>query len=172
MESGGCAGWLMKVRTVLLFACMIVVPGLAMFSHLIPADVRAAARCVLWDQWAEPGSAPAGVEPDGPTGSPAAVAGGGAGAAAPGAAGSPAGAADGHAMLETLGAVAIETRPLEGADGVHVASCRVAMDAAGQLQRVFQAAGPSPAEAVSGLIDQVAGWRERLAARAASQPPR
>ena len=46
----------MKVRTCLLFACMIIVPGLAMFSHRVPAEIRSATRCAIWDpilSWAE-----------------------------------------------------------------------------------------------------------------------
>lgn len=39
----------MKIRTSLLFACMIVVPMLAMFSHKIPPDFRQAARRHLWE---------------------------------------------------------------------------------------------------------------------------
>ena len=34
----------MKLRSLLLVSCMLVVPALAMFSHLIPAEMRAAAR--------------------------------------------------------------------------------------------------------------------------------
>lgn len=34
----------MKLRSLLLVSCMLVVPSLAMFSHLIPADFRAACR--------------------------------------------------------------------------------------------------------------------------------
>ena len=66
--------------------------------------------------------------------------------------------------LAALGAVAVECRPLESG-GLHLASCRVAMDAAGQLHRVFQAAGPSPAAAVAALAEQVEAWRARWEAR-------
>jgi hypothetical protein len=68
--------------------------------------------------------------------------------------------------LTALGAVAFECRPLEAETGMHVASCRVAMDAAGQLHRVFQAPGPSPEAATGALVAQVESWRQRLAIRA------
>lgn len=166
------AGWAMKARTCLLFVCMIVVPALAMFSHHVPAEVWSAARAAVcdqvgWDEWMSPPATEPAGEPareaervaaaTSPQPRPGASAG-----AAPAAGQSPAT----RARLAALGAAAIETRPLEGVPGMHVASCRVAIDAAGQLQRVFQAAAPSPAEAISGLERQVDAWRGRLAARA------
>jgi hypothetical protein len=146
---------------------MIVVPGLAMFSHHVPGEVWCSARSVLWDQWGEPSAAeptaelpqaPGPATPDPETGR--------------GGEGVRASAAAARGRLAALGAVAIETHPLEGVSSVHVASCRVAMDADGQLHRVFQAAAPTAAEAVSELVRQVVAWRERLAARAESSPPR
>jgi len=47
---------------------------------------------------------------------------------------------------------------------MHVASCGVALDATGQLLRVFQASGPDPAAATRTLLTDVMAWRERLAA--------
>jgi hypothetical protein len=161
----------MKVRTCILSICMVVVPAMAMFSHHLPEEVRSAARCQIWEplmdrmtDWfdraeasaatAETGSvepAIAGVPiPLGPTGG--AIATGGAG--------------DVAERLAAVGAVVIDCRPLEGAAGTHVASCRVAMDAGGQLHRVFQAAGPDPTAATAALASQVEAWRERLALRA------
>jgi hypothetical protein len=67
--------------------------------------------------------------------------------------------------LAALGAVAIDVRPLDGVAGMHVASCRVAMDAAGQLHRFFQAPGSDPGAATAALADQVEAWRDRLASR-------
>lgn len=183
----------MKVRTFLLFACMIVVPGLAMFSHRVPAGVRSATRCALWDPiqtwaegWSKPDSATFLAESDG---------GGAAVEAAADDAGGPAGggvtrpvglgglgrlsgqggesAEEPAARLAALGASGVDCRPFEAETGSHVASCRVPIDASGQLHRVFQAAGGSPQEAVSSLADQVEGWRDRLAARASgSDNPR
>ncbi|MFM8704544.1 MAG: hypothetical protein ACKOHG_11915, partial [Planctomycetia bacterium] len=34
----------MKLRSLVLMSCMLIVPSLAMFSHLIPPDYRAAVR--------------------------------------------------------------------------------------------------------------------------------
>jgi hypothetical protein len=70
--------------------------------------------------------------------------------------------------------VAFDCRPLEDGGGVHVASCRIAMDAAGQLHRVFQAPGVGPAAATAALVAEVEAWRRRLADRAlapGSPPP-
>ena len=39
----------MKIRSSLLFACMLVVPLIAMFSHKIPPDLRLSARRHIWD---------------------------------------------------------------------------------------------------------------------------
>jgi hypothetical protein len=174
----------MKVRTALLFACMVIVPGLAMFSHRVPPEVRTATRCALWDPmlaWVEGWSRPAVGEDDRSAGgtprevgpatvtaaepprSPVHDSGGvnwdGSIATAPA-------AADATERLVGLGASAIECRSLDPTVGTHVASCRIAMDSSGQLHRVFQAAGPSPGQAVSSLADQVESWRARLAARA------
>jgi hypothetical protein len=46
---------------------------------------------------------------------------------------------------------------------MHVASCGVALDASGQLLRVFQASGPDPAAATRTLLADVSAWRSRLA---------
>lgn len=161
----------MKVRTCILSICMVVVPAMAMFSHQLPEQVRSAARCQNWQPlidrmtaWFDREEPPAGTAEAGslepaiaavpiplePTG----------GSIPPGEAG------DVAERLAALGAVSIDCRPLEGAAGTHVASCRVAMDAGGQLHRVFQAAGPDPTAATAALLGQVAAWRERLALRA------
>ena len=162
----------MKARTCLLLACMIIVPGLAMFSHHLPQDVRLAARSSLWEPvvaWLElKGSEPALVDPPEQASQIAVV--------APPPVAPPESLATTESemasvaspvveRLVALGAVSIECRPLEGVTGMHVASCRVAMDAAGQLHRVFQAPGPGPGEAIAQLADQVERWRDRLADR-------
>ena len=163
----------MIVRTSLLAACMIVVPGLALCSHHLPAEVRAAARCDIWrpvaarvQSWFSAESDPQPGEPAEPAsaweGSPAEpppVA----GASDPGTAAE---------RLAALGAVAIDCRPLENGNGMHVASCRIPMDAAGQLHRVFQAPGVGPAAATAALVGEVEAWQHRLAMRAlAPQSP-
>ena len=164
----------MKVRTFLLFACMIVVPGLAMFSHRVPAEFRTATRCALWDpllawvaNWTNRGAVEEvwAEEPAGMTGDTA--------ASGPGvrSAGGPvveSATPRANARLADLGGIAVECRPLDSLSGTHVVSCRVAMDAAGQLHRVFQAAGRTPDEAVAALADEVERWRARLADRASS----
>lgn len=154
----------MIVRTSVLCACMIVVPGLALCSHHLPPGIRSAARAAVWQPvagWfataaAEPAtSLPDEQEPPREP-EPAGAAAGEHGVQ---------GAATETDRLVALGAVAIECRPLAASEGMHVASCRVAMDAAGQLHRVFQAPGPTPALAMAALADQVSAWRERLAVR-------
>ena len=172
----------MKVRTCVLVVCMTVVPGLAMFSHHVPAGLRDAARRHLWEPvvaWLRPaeGAVAASPEPPppatvtSPTSEPAAQV--AAAAPLPVASGEPPATVPPSAAdrLAALGAVAVEVRPLEGVAGMHVASCRVAMDAAGQLHRVFQAPGPDPAAATAALAGQVAAWRERMASRAAAPAP-
>jgi hypothetical protein len=158
----------MKVRACILVVCMTVVPALAMFSHHLPVGLRQAARCHLWQPvaaWLQPAeTAPIG----GAEGEPASHPGGAAAAPAAEPAGGGAPAAD---RLAALGVVAIDVRPLEGVAGMHVASCRVAMDAAGQLHRVFQAPGADPDAATTALADQVQAWRDRLAARVAQPAP-
>ncbi|MFM7137580.1 MAG: hypothetical protein ACKO1M_11000 [Planctomycetota bacterium] len=158
----------MKVRACILVVCMTVVPALAMFSHHFPVGLRQAASRHLWQPvvaWLRPteatrtGVAEGEPEPQ-PAPAPAAPAAVTASARPP--------AAD---RLAALGAVAVDVRPLEGVTGMHVASCRVAMDAAGQLHRVFQAAGVDPPSAIAALADQVQAWRDRLAARVAPTAP-
>ena len=198
---------------------MLVVPALALFSHLIPADFRAAARRSLataagtWTSTtAETGTVPpqlptqpptqpqhagpewtggftaarAGLMPAA-TGAPAVsqgllpVSGSGSGSLAT--ATPPATppmvaqladrtrlardqqARDQQAIetqLKALGSVSFECQPLPGSDGLYSSSCRLPVDAAGQLQRVFQATGHDPTTASSALLDQVLAWRQRI----------
>jgi hypothetical protein len=64
-------------------------------------------------------------------------------------------------QLEALGAVAFECQPSPGTPGQHASSCRLPIDAGGQLQRVFHATGPDPTSASAALLEQVALWRRR-----------
>lgn len=184
----------MKVRTSLLFVCMIVVPGLAMFSHRVPAEVRSATRCAIWEpiaawteSWTATESEPAAGErseervaevpplvssPDRSADHPwqnSTADGGVATAATPSPTAALAPAPDRRGpvsgRLASLGATAVECRPLDGVPGVQVASCRVAMDAAGQLHRVFQTTAATPDEAIAALAAEVERWRDRLATR-------
>lgn len=193
----------MKFRSLILVACMLIVPALAMFSHHIPAEVRAAVRRTLRETVADCLGRPA--EASGPQPSPAdrsfpssgaevglvrptpVAAGTGATAAGLRPIDDPAAdaavpsqlvaqladrsrqARDQQSIetrLRDLGAVSFDCQPLPGVEGQHSSSCRVPVDSSGQLQRVFQAAGPSPAAASENLIQQVAAWRQR----AATQP--
>ncbi len=220
----------MKLRSILLVSCMLVVPALAMFSHLIPAEVRAAARrsfsaatASCLGTPAEAGTVPspaiaASTQPASPakaieatgflpaataptstetglppaaSGLPPAPPGGSATAAGP----LPVGAASAapaapatpplvtqladrtrqlrdqlardqqaiETQLKSVGAVSFECQPLPGSDGLFSSSCRVPVDATGQLQRVFQASGHDPGSASAALLAQVTAWRQRMA---------
>lgn len=172
----------MKFRSALLCACMLVVPAVAMFSHRIPADLRAMMRERVavavrsWAGQAGPGKAVetvAAVEPlpagSGSSGGMLLVADRG-----PPAVGTTLGAEPrAEELLERLGAVGLECRPLNGTASMHVASCSVAIDDSGQLLRVFHATGADPAAATQALFDEVNGWKRRLTdrGRAALTPP-
>jgi len=244
----------MKLRALLLVSCMVVVPALAMFSHLIPAEVRASARRGLHaatngvlgapaeagmaapapqtgsqgnllgqaplhqtdllapatpleslpiaasggfpSTLAASGSGAAGIPSVAALARPAAAAGAGAtrsllpdGSAA--AAADPVGPplvaelADRarqvrdqqqrdqqaiEAQLRAAGAVSFDCQPLPGADGMISCSCRVPIDAAGQLQRVFQSTGHDPLSASAALLEQVLAWRQRMAAPSHGPP--
>jgi hypothetical protein len=173
---------------------MVVVPMIAMFSHRVPAPVRTAIRDAIWSRLvsaAPPaqlhGSAAPADLPAGTTAPPAAPAGPAPAAAPPtnavpspvaavAAASAPAAAAvtvpvdaacqDAETRLAALGAMAIECHPMPGGVGHHAASCRVAVDATGQLHRLFQASGSGRADAMRGLLADVSAWRQRLALRA------
>jgi hypothetical protein len=165
----------MKLRSLVLMSCMLIVPSLAMFSHLIPPDCRAAARRqftaaaqIFWhERSARDGAAAPAPEPP-----PAALV----SVASPG----PAVALladrtrqvrDQQAreqlavekQLQSLGAVSFECLPQAGPEGLYSCSCRVPVDATGQLQRVFQASGHDAGSASTALLDQVLAWRQRPA---------
>lgn len=164
----------MKIRSILLVTCLVVVPLIAMFSHRIPPAARAAVGQWLRDVSRGSRSAAvtavpqaAGVPPAAEPGVRPAV------AAVPAAEGprvvpvaavvpvTDALVAAEHESLErlrALGAVAIDCRPLPGAGG-HIASCRVPVDGEGQLERVFQALGTDPAAAADKLLGDVSAWQ-------------
>lgn len=159
----------MRIRSALLVACMVVVPLIAMFSHRVPAQVRASIRDAVWERIAaitapeSPGQAPKPAEPaaHAVAAEPIAPAALAPVAAAPGAVDTE--QRDTETRLAALGATAIECHALPGTG--HAASCRVAVDATGQLHRLFQAAGPGPGDALRGLLADVSAWRHRLAVR-------
>lgn len=166
----------MRVRSFLLVACMVVVPALAMFSHHVPPEVTAAVRQLMagrmptWSTGTAPASLPT-TEPattaQSPVGPPVAAVAVPASAPLPPAAAPP--SAAGRRAIEDrlleMGATAIECQPLPGGGGTLLASCRVAADASGQLQRLFQAVGPEPTAALETLRADVEAWRRRTAAR-------
>jgi hypothetical protein len=158
---------------------MVVVPALALFSHHVPPGLTAAVREAVSRQTAawsgrqeaaavprEPAVAPPADTPAPPPAGaavpspPQAVA----GATQPVPAGSTAARRTVEDRLLELGATAIECQPMPGGSGALVASCRVAVDASGQLQRVFQAGGPDPTAALERLFVDVQAWRQRAAA--------
>jgi hypothetical protein len=175
----------MKIRSFLLFACMIVVPMLAMFSHQIPPEVRLAARRHLWEpaQRALSGSKPA-PEPEVVAAMPTAAI----DAADPitkpfpdpvspplpapePRAALPSGTVrEIEGRLAALGGFAFECVPVTADDSLHRCACRVAADPSGQLQRVFQASGPEPVAAMQQLLEQVQAWKERIAANPPATP--
>lgn len=227
----------MKLRSLLLVSCMLVVPALAMFSHWIPMEFRAATRRSfvtafrgLMGSRVEAGTVSppptttpfmpgqlatpdyraetAGLSPA-DTASPRAATGLApvatglppAAAGAPGTTASllPVGATAAvadepaapplvaqladrtrqvrdqqvrdqqeiEAQLNAVGAVSFDCQPLPGSNGLYSSSCRMPVDATGQLQRVFQASGHDPGSASAALLEQVMAWRKRLT----SQPP-
>jgi len=181
----------MKLRSLLLVSCMLVVPALAMFSHWIPTEFRAATRRGFAAATSGVLGTPAeaGTVPPPPTTPPTA----GAPAASPSLlpiAAQPAAATVAEpatppmvaqladrtrqvrdqqardqqaieAQLKAAGAVSFDCQPLPGPEGLYSSSCRVPVDATGQLQRVFQATGHDPGSASATLLEQVMGWRQR-----------
>ena len=216
----------MKLRSLLLVSCMLVVPSLAMFSHHIPTDFRAAVRrnFVAATSGSLGTNAEAGTLAAGPASPPLVVdrvrdplstaqSGGitpasttvtqAATALRPAATGAPMGStgplpSDGEpsatespagpplvaqladrtrqardqqardqlaieTQLNALGAVSFDCQPMPGSEGLHSSSCRVPVDATGQLQRVFQAIGHDPGSASAALLAQVLAWQQRAA---------
>jgi hypothetical protein len=74
-------------------------------------------------------------------------------------------------QLKDLGAVSFDCQPLPGPEGLHSSSCRVPVDATGQLQRVFQATGHDPGSASAALLEQVRAWRQRVAVQPVADAP-
>ena len=169
----------MKFRTCLLAVCMVIVPTVAMFSHLIPAGTRRSVRDSVMTWWmararptaATPTSAardPIQTVPGEPASALVATATPGGPAPTP----SPPGPDPGvHPppldvsvrRLAGLGAVSIECVALPAAVGRHLASCQVPLDAEGQLHRVFQMEGSDADTAAYLLLNDVVAWQRRLA---------
>lgn len=154
----------MTLRTSLLAVCMVAVPAVALFSHRVPADVRAGTRAVMSKAmaWCRDAVLPGHTVPTAASG-PAATA---ATASVVPAAAPPRpehGADRPEAVLARLGAMSLECRPLPGPAGGHVASCAVPLDAEGQLLRVFHGTGGDRDAALAALATEVDGWRNRFA---------
>jgi hypothetical protein len=206
----------MKVRSSVLVACMLVVPALALFSHLTPPAAREFLRGSVCDPLCQMISAidamlpfesnatlsgrPVESSPTGPT-----VIAGSAEPIAPPERERP--NADQHApvvippepnpraqaaavsnslspldehdrprsqgewaMLATLreqlaklGATGIDCRPQPGAVAGYASSCRMSIDADGQLLRMFHGQGPDALSAMRSLITQIEGWKVQQA---------
>jgi hypothetical protein len=175
---------------------MVVVPLLAMVSHHLPPQLATTACATLWKPlaerlgWADAGPSrsseppatalsmddsalPAAVAAAPVTVAPSAVppAVPAPGPVTPAFATPPAGP---RRMWEDrlleLGAATIDCQPVPGGAGGLVASCRVAVDPAGQLQRVFQAAGADPPAALQRLAEDVEAWKRRTGGRPPAAP--
>lgn len=172
----------MRLRSFILVGCIVIVPALAMFSHHMPPLRWPPAWGLTAEQPRVPEARPA--EPaaiaapavDGGTagGSPVAAGPGGGNAIAAGTAPHrtvvPAPGLDlddatrtARGRLAALGANAIGCQPAPG--GMVLGSCRVAVDASGQLQRLFQTAAPDTATALESLANEVTAWRRRTGAQ-------
>lgn len=151
----------MTLRTTLLAVCMVAVPGVALFSHRVPPDVRAGtreavAKAVAWCRnTVLPDRAVPVTRPD---------------QAAAGAAVQVLPAAVPPRMVQRdppevelarLGATSLECRQLPEPQGGHLASCAVPLDAQGQLLRVFHGTGGNRDAALAALVNEVDGWRSR-----------
>lgn len=164
----------MKFRSLLLMTCMLVVPLTAMFSHRLPGGLRQAVRRAVWEPataWLDGATTPRDTSRTCPD-EPLRPVPDGASVLAP-VTGSPAAAGESsreidalRARLAQVGAVGVECRPLPGSAGDHVAMCRLPVDAAGHLHRVFQATGPDAQTAQRRLVVDVEAWLQRTASRA------
>ena len=169
----------MKFRTCLLAVCMVIVPTVAMFSHLIPAGTRRSVRDCVMTWWTAPArptavtptsaaSDPIQTVPGEPASALVATAKPGSPAPPPPPPGPDPGVQPppldvSVRRLSGLGAVSIECVALPAAVGRHLASCQVPLDAEGQLHRVFQMEGSDADTAAHLLLNDVMAWQRRLA---------
>ena len=197
----------MKVRSCVLVACMLVVPALALFSHLTPPPAREFLRCAVCDPLCQvidaiettlmPGSAatPARgrtlattANPMPPTGTPqsrdetvtvveslpVATVSSPSGASLPTAVpltdrDAPRSQAEWETLatlrqhLTALGAAGVDCRPQPGGLPGYASSCRIGIDADGQLHRMFHGQGVDAPTAMRSLVDQIQAWRAQQA---------
>ncbi len=207
----------MKVRSCVLVACMLVVPALALFSHLTPPTARTFLRCSVCDPLCQVINSIGAAVPFGskatPSGRPTAgvpeIPASGAPLAAiaaetitpavpapPAVTATPAieavfteavpavtisqrevpvsqAAADDaprsqaewatlanlRKQLATLGATGIDCRPQPGAVPGYTSTCRLGIDADGQLHRMFHGTGPDAPAAMQSLVNQIQAWQ-------------
>lgn len=211
----------MKIRSCVLVACMVVVPAMALFSHLTPPAAREFLRCSVCDPLCEAISL---IDAALPFGSAATLSGGPT-ASAPSQTGSaaervaitaesvvpaeprrqaaatppainavatqllpvatiaeaatPASASAGRdpprsqaewaalaslrKQLADFGATSIDCRPQPGAAAGYSSSCRLGIDAAGQLYRMFHGQGADAPAAMQSLVEQIRAWRVQQA---------
>ncbi len=185
----------MRFRSLLMFACMIVVPMLAMFSHKLPPEFRDTCSRIVLDpalELIESLARPADAEDSDPDLDLAAPSAGpllAAGSRPPpprlatplapaspistaGPVQQPSGgqavswdrAPDLRRQLEATGAQRLLIESRGDGSGKVRGSCRLAVDAEGQLQRLFHASGASETEMLHQLLEQVGRWRRRVAA--------
>jgi|688.fasta_scaffold21195_7 hypothetical protein len=172
----------MKLRSFILVCCMVIVPGLAMFSHHLPAAtwrslwLAAAATVASVDRGvadqAAPGPAPEVPEATGSrrpvadqSGIAHAVTEHSVGEQAPRSGGDPdAPRRTALGRLAELGATMIDCQPPAAGGGPVIGSCRVPVEPSGQLQRLFQVSAPDATTALEALADDVSAWRRRMSA--------
>jgi hypothetical protein len=213
----------MKIRSCVLVACMLVVPALALFSHLTPPAAREFLRCFICDPLCQ---AIGAIDAALPFGAQATLSAGPALPAVPAAAvpkpvaadvaqpvitaepavatvihsGAPAGEntavetlptvavspavvstspvakqdqprsqaewealASLRTQLASLGATGIDCRPQPGALPGYISSCRIGIDADGQLHRMFHGQGPDAPAAMQSLVSQIQAWQVQQA---------
>ena len=185
---------------MLMFACMIVVPMIAMFSHKLPPELRnamgkivlnpaidlieslaLAAEAEETDQTREFAAPPAGplladrVASSPPQPAPSIERDGTDTTTLhqqqPRPARQPLSLDRASALRQQLAAAGVHKLLIEPAsDGSRSVrgSCRLAVDAEGQLQRLFHASGATEAETLSQLVEQVGRWHQRLGTRTPS----
>lgn len=182
----------MKIRSFVLIVCMVVVPGLALFSHLTPPSVRDLMRRTLCDPFCRsdrllaeavpptlastPTPIPAEPEtaPSPPAAVPAAQVMASHAPVTPPVPSSmsadvPRSPAEWAALgtlrkeLAALGATAIDCRPQPGDVAGYASSCRIGIDPQGQLHRMFHGRGADAPAAMQSLVEQVRAWQTRQA---------
>ena len=185
---------------MLMFACMIIVPMIAMFSHKLPPELRnAMSRVVLDpaidlveslalaaeaeepDQAREFAAPPAGPlladRADSSPPQPATPIERAETVTAtlhqehPQPARQSLGLNQASTLRQQLAAAGVRRLLIEPAgDGSRSVrgSCRLPVDAEGQLQRLFHASGSSETETLTLLVEQVGRWHRRLGTRAPS----